>query len=656
MPKIVFQPGGTIVEAATGSELLAAAKSAGLSVEAPCGGRGVCGRCLVRVLSGEASFTPNGVLPDELVAEGYILICIAKVGTTDLVLEVTSNLEEEQGKFAEAAEDRLLVDRHLLPAQEDLDPLVRRVSLRVAPPALGDGLSDLDRLQRALKAALENAPADSGPLDFPLPLLRLFPDAVRADHGRVTVGCHVEPTTGAVSIVSLEVGDTRDKDVGLAVDIGTTTVAVQFVDLSNGHVLASGTDYNAQIECGLDVISRINYARRPARLEELRAKVLSTINALIGTLSAKIRIDSASVLTASVSGNPTMTHLLLGIPPEHIRLEPYVPAVFDVPLYTASDVCLALHPGALVQIAPSVGSYVGGDITSGLLCTRLAEEEGEKETVLFLDIGTNGELVLGGDGFLLACACSAGPAFEGGGIEHGMRASRGAIENVSVDPETGLPTWATIGNVPPVGICGSGMISLVANLFATGWLDAGGRLDRSRPCAAIELRGKTARYHLATAEQAGKGAALYVSEADIDNLVRAKAAIFSACRTMLHKIGLDFSDLTRMYIAGGFGRYLDIEYAKTIGLLPDLPVERFSFIGNSSMLGSYLTLLSRRHRDRRLALAHSITYLDLSVEIEYMDHYTAALFLPHTDKSLFPSVPVYNAKATAEHDRGIGGT
>jgi uncharacterized 2Fe-2S/4Fe-4S cluster protein (DUF4445 family) len=333
-----------------------------------------------------------------------------------------------------------------------------------------------------------------------------------------------------------------------------------------------------------------------------------------------------------------MVHLLLGIIPEFIRLEPYTPAIYQVPFYKASEIGLDINPYTPVYLAPSVGSYVGGDITSGILCTRLAAHS--EELCLFIDIGTNGEMILGNDDFLLGCACSAGPAFEGGGIEHGMRASQGAIERVDIDKEKGTAACSTIGNTAPAGICGSGMISLIAELFKTGWIDAAGKLNRSKPCSAIEINGKNAKYILAEAEKSKNGKTIYITEADIDNLIRAKGAIFSACRVMLKSIDMDFEDVSRIYIAGGFGRYLDIEKATVIGLLPDLPSEKFTFIGNSSIIGAYMTLLSEKHREKQHELSKKITYLDLSTEPGYMDQYTAALFLPHTDSKLFKSIKI----------------
>ena len=291
---------------------------------------------------------------------------------------------------------------------------------------------------------------------------------------------------------------------------------------------------------------------------------------------------------------------------------------------------------------PGVGSYVGGDITAGILCTDLATTT--EDINLFIDIGTNGEIVVGNNSFLMACACSAGPAFEGGGIECGMRASTGAIEKVWVDSATGLARYATVGNERPRGICGSGMIDLVAELFLTGWIDAAGKFDRVRPCPAIRVEGRRASYTIASAEESAGGKPLVVTEIDLENILRTKASIYSACALMLNQVGLSFEDICHIYIAGGFGRFLDLENAINIGLVPDLPRERFKYIGNSSLMGSFMVVVSQDFRQRQLELAQRMTYLELNTDPAYMEQYTGALFLPHTDPARFPSVKTRRCK------------
>jgi uncharacterized 2Fe-2S/4Fe-4S cluster protein (DUF4445 family) len=463
-----------------------------------------------------------------------------------------------------------------------------------------DGLSDADRFSRAFTKAIK---CDT--VNLTLSVLTILPEKLRSADGKIQVYYFTD--NSIVTIVDIS----REKAYGIAVDIGTTTVALWLVDLEDGKVLSAHNAYNGQVECGLDVISRINYAKKS--LPELRNRILQTINELTAAACKEANITTNMILCASLAGNTTMIHLLLGIIPEYIRLSPYTPAVFIPQTYTAGQVGISVCENAPVLFAPAVGSYVGGDITSGLLCTGLAANS--DELILFIDIGTNGEIVLGNRDFIFACACSAGPAFEGGGIKHGIRARSGAIERVLID-ETGKPEIHTIGEAPPIGICGSGIISAIAELFRKGIIDSAGKFSE-----------RNGEYTLC--------GEITISETDIDNFIRAKGAIFSACQTMLGSVGFSFAHVDRFYVAGGFGRFLDLEDARTIGLLPRLPDEKFTFLGNTSVIGAYLALVSEECRAKEHDITAKMTYMDLSSERQYMDHYTAALFLPHTDIKLF---------------------
>lgn len=627
MPIITFKPSGKTVTVPDGTELLDAAREADISIDSPCGGKGTCGKCIVRIVSGEVDFENQGVLTAAAVAKGFILTCKTKVKGSPVTIEIPEQSDKESGQFIDETND-IGVDRKYYFSNKQ-GPLTGKFFIDVPLPQLEDGLSDLDRLicsVQELKGEKE--------VRVPLPVIREIAGTLRAENGKVTVS--LTETPGYVHISRIEPGESTYGNWGIAVDIGTTTVAIQLVDLVTAEVLSTRTDYNAQIQCGLDVISRINYAQKPERLDELRRLVLETVNGLIHQVCSGNDIAPDVVGSAAISGNTTMVHLLLGLPPEHIRLEPYTPTILAAPFLNAGETGISIHAHAPVHISPSVGSYVGGDITAGLLCTEIAAGTGGIN--LFLDIGTNGELVIGNQDFLVTCACSAGPAFEGGGIGSGMRAALGAIENVDIDPQNGTPICHTIGSVPSRGICGTGMISLLANLFLTGWLDPAGKLNRSKPCPAIEINGRQARYILVPAEESGTGKAIIINETDIENIIRAKAAIYSACALMLEQVGMRFDALANIYIAGGFGRFLDIEKAVTIGLLPDLPRERYRYIGNSSLMGSYLVLVSGEYRNRQQELARRMTYMELSTEPNYMNQYTGALFLPHTDTTQFPSI------------------
>jgi len=640
MPLITFQPSGIVLDVHASTTLLDAARRAGVEIDAPCGGKGTCGNCAVHLVSGQVACKSLGVLTQAEIDQGLVPTCLTSMQDSDVVVEVPDQERRFGGQFSD--DDGLgLIDAALLPTPEDCRPLTEKINISVPPPRKGDGLSDLDRLMRALQQKLGKEE-----IIVPLTVIRNLADALRATGGDVTVTLTRETPFGQMYtsdhnsvinsrylVTALEAKDSTARHYGIAIDVGTTTVAVQLANLSNMKVLSTCTDYNSQLACGLDVISRIDYARRPDRREELRNRVLRTINRLIQQSARHSRAENLEIACAVVSGNTTMIHLLLGLKPEYIRLKPYTPTVLDVPFFTASDVGFSISPPAPVMISPAVGSYVGGDITAGILCTDLSNDR--DEVCLFMDIGTNGEVVVGNREFLLTCACSAGPAFEGGGIKCGMRAAQGAIEKVEVDPATGRATCWTNGQVRPRGICGSGMISLLAQLLETGWIDAAGKLNRYCPSNAIRIDGRQAAYTLVSAEESATGRAIIMNEKDIENIIRAKAAIYAACSFMLTQVDMEFHNLRKIYIAGGFGRSLDLNAAITIGLLPNLQRDLFHFIGNASLAGSRMALVSEKHRERQRRNARRMTYLELSTDPSYMNEYTAALFLPHTNPDRF---------------------
>jgi uncharacterized 2Fe-2S/4Fe-4S cluster protein (DUF4445 family) len=635
VPDIRFLPSGSVVSAEPGTRLLEAAREAGIELDSPCGGKGTCGRCIVRIATGDADSESLGILSRTAVAEGYVLACATRVLKSPLDVEIPERSGWKGGQFTDAEEDLALVSRELLPTKWEFEPLAMKWLLDVPEPRREDGLSDIDRLTRSFARDWGR-----GEVLYPLSVLRKAADALRAESGKVTVSVIRDGDT--FHIIDVESGDRTSRHFGLAVDIGTTTIAVQLVFLPLAKPLGTRNDYNAQVSCGLDVISRINYARSPGRLEELRELALGTVNRLIAHVCEAHEVRPEEIANAVIAGNPTMTQLALGLNPEYLRLDPYTPTASRLPYMTAREVGIDINPESWIYFCPSVGSYVGGDITAGILCTDFVDPEAMGERLsLFIDIGTNGEIVIGNRDFLMTCACSAGPAFEGSGIECGMRAAVGAIERVRADPAKGSPTVWTVGGVKPLGICGSGMISLLSELYLTGWMDGQGRLSRDRASSAIEVEGRRARYLLAPAEESGTGKSLYITEIDIDNIIRAKAAIYSASSMILEKLGLSFGDLEHLYIAGGFGRFLDIDQAVVLGLLPDLPRERFTYLGNSSLTGAYMVLVSRDFKKRMEDAAARMTYIDLGSEATFMDHYTASLFIPHTDLARFPSVARY---------------
>jgi uncharacterized 2Fe-2S/4Fe-4S cluster protein (DUF4445 family) len=620
MPLITFLPENLVCEVESGTSLPEAAEKCGAVIPFPCACKGACAKCLVKIESGSVFFDDNGKLPDDLRRQGFVMACRCSV-TEDVKVLVPSSLGDETGQFSDAL-SRTGVDAALFPTADDVKPLAAREKLTVPRAEQLDGLGDYDRFVQAVKRKFS---ADN--VELPLDLLQRLPDTLRERDGEVFVW---SVTGGDARVV--DVSAEQGADYGIAVDIGTTTVAIQLVDIDRAKVIDTITQYNAQIDRGADVISRITYAKNFERIAEMRTLALSTINRGIGELCCRNGdISKREIRNITVAGNTTMVHLFMGIRPEYIRLDPYTPAVMTAPYYRAGVLGVDINPNALVWIAPNVGSYVGGDITSGILCTDFVMDT--EEVCLFIDIGTNGEIVLGNGDFLMGCACSAGPAFEGGGIERGMRASVGAIERVEIEQESGECEYFVIGGGKAKGICGSGLISLMAQLLDAGIIDQRGKLDRSGKYGAVTVVGKTARYTIVRPD--GDDPGVYLTEHDIDNFIRAKAAIFSACVTLLKSVEMDFDAIDKFYIAGGFGRYIAIDKAQTLGLLPCIDERKFLYIGNSSLTGAFMSLLSEKHRNKVAELANRVTYVDLSNEAGYMDEYVAAMFLPHTDMKLF---------------------
>ena len=663
MPVVTFFPGGRVATVPIGTSLLDAATLAGVTVTAPCGGEGMCGECRMRVKEGSVEHVPRGFLtPDEL-ANGWALACGSRV-TCDLTVDVPQEEVPSERRIVNGALRRVASGpepRALARADVPPEPPTVKRLLQVDPPSLDNSFSDLDRLTFAIRRsnAPDNSPAgDNIPtganITTGLDVLRKLAVALRDDkameHRRgkqlcVTATIVAGEEAGPAEIIRVEPGDTTGFQVGLAIDVGTTTCAVNLVDLVGNHILATAADYNGQLTRGSDIISRINYAKTPERVEELRRLVLETLNKLVENVCASSGISAEQIDNAAIAGNTTMVHLLLGLTAEFIRLEPYTPTVNHPPRLRASEVGIAMNPQAYVAFAPGVGSYVGGDISAGLLQTALADKSnvasGGDAVRLFLDIGTNGEVVIGTSEWLMTCAASAGPAFEGSGVGCGMRACTGAVERVRIDPDSAEAGVSVIGGGKPRGVCGSGMIDLLAQLWTTGLLDPSGKLDPSRSQGLIKPvdgSSRTLAYTIVTQSDSATGRAITINEHDIQNLLRTKAAVYSACAIMLKSVDLDFEAIVEVYVAGGFGRFLDLRHSIAIGLLPDLPLERYTYLGNASLSGARAMLCEKAARQRVVELAGRMTYLELNVDPAYMSEYTAALFLPHTDIDRFPTV------------------
>ena len=424
---------------------------------------------------------------------------------------------------------------------------------------------------------------------------------------------------------------------GIAIDIGTTSVSAIIIDMLNGAVLAKGSAGNGQIRYGADVINRIIESGKPGGREKLQDAIIKeTLNPLILNMCASAKIKPAQVYRLAIGANTTMNHLLMGVDADPVRMEPYIPTFFKTNSLFASDIGLKVNPDAHIILAPNIGSYVGGDITAGAFVSMIWNKP---EFSIFIDLGTNGEIVFGNSDFMMSCACSAGPAFEGGDISCGMRATDGAIEAIKLDKETLEPTYSVIGDpgTKPVGLCGSGIIDMIAELFRCGVINPKGQIIREGRRIRRDEFGMGS-YIIAFEEEAGSVKDVELTEADIDSFIRAKGAIFSAIRTMLSYCDFDISMIENVYVAGGIGSGINMGNAIEIGMFPDIPVEMYHYLGNTSLAGAYAMLYSTEAERKVYEIAQNMTYIELSNVPTYMDEFVAACFVPHTDKSLFPSI------------------
>ena len=630
MYRVTFEPGGQTVEVAAGALLSDAIGQAGIPFNLACGGQGRCGRCRVIVRQGSVRRRSQLRLSKDDLAAGHALACQAIV-ESDLVVEIPP-----QEIVAHALKrEKAAAEISLPEAAGDwrADPWVAVYPVDIAPPTLQDNTNDLDRLQREIERA-HGIPQ----VRLSLPLLQPLARTLRDAGWQLDVV--LERATWEEEHPLPRVVDLLPRGAarlfGAAVDVGTTSNVVYLVDLASGQVLGTAATYNGQISCGEDVISRIIYARRQGGRQHLQRLVIDTINGLLTELQQQNGVAPRQIVRVSVAGNTTMTHLFLGIDPEFIRLEPYIPAANHPLPVRAAELGLAVNPEAQVDCLPGVGAYVGGDITAGVLSSQMYRTD---RLTLFIDVGTNGEIVLGNADWLISCACSAGPAFEGAGVQSGMRAIPGAIDEVWIDPHTFEPACHTIGDLPPAGICGSGMISLLAEMFLTGVIDKAGRLNRELSTPRIGVGEHGPEYVVAGRDPArGIEADVVLTEVDIANLIRAKAAIYAGFSILTRSVGISLADVEEVLIGGAFGRYIDVEKAITIGLLPDMPWERFRYLGNTSVQGAYQALVSRDLRRAATEIARRMTYLELSADNTFMEEFTSALFLPHTDETAFPSV------------------
>ncbi len=620
-----FSPSGLKVEVEKGTILLDAAHKVGLYLSSVCGGDGYCGKCKVAIDEGQFQTKPTGLLTADEVRDNVVLACQTKV-LSDLMVTVPTSHALDTG--------RILIDSDAHRFSEmkgsgqgatfPFDPLVRKLYVEMTPPSVQDHTADHERLYMAIRKQIDAPLMQTG-----YQILQKLPGILLNSGYRATAT--VGRRGGTTEVIEVDAGDHSKRNLAVAVDLGTTTVVAHLVDLTTAATLDTEATYNSQLNFGEDYIRRIIYAEENNAFDEMQNRIVKDVNNLIMTMATRQRVNLQEITTVVCAGNTVMIHFLLNLDTRRIRREPYVATASFVPPIRAAEIGVQISKRGLLYCLPGVAAYVGSDIVGGVLATGMFAQSG---ICLLADIGTNGEIVLGNRDWLVCASSSAGPAFEGSGVRHGMRAGAGAIEKFTyVGP--GRFDYQTIGNGPPAGICGSGLLDLLAELHTHGVINRTGRFSENHD-PGLTYGDDGRQYQLVPSEDGRQG--IVITQADIDNLLRSKAGVFAAIRVLMEATQTKLEDLETVFLAGGFGNFLNVRHAVTIGMLPDVPVEKIRFVGNTSIAGAKMALLSREALRRAEEIAASMTYFDLMSHPGYMEEFIRAKFLPHTDLGLFPSV------------------
>ena len=635
--KVTFQIEGASpisIECNAGDNLLELARRANVAIDAPCSGNGSCGKCRVKLVEGQLETFKSRHITDEEYEAGWRLSCNCKVLTdcTVFVPDIASAYQSRM-KTADLSSPKEVAifedcQAQLRASGIGFENNFRAVVVSMAEPTLDDTMPDNERFTWAVQEAL-----GVEKVKIPYAVMVKLAHTLRQHNWNVCVKGELQGDT----FLCMEICAPEDTVlVGCAIDIGTTTVTMVLCDLTSGKILAKGSSGNGQIRYGADVINRIIEQGRDGGKKKLQDAIIKeTLNPIIANLCRSAGISARSILRLCVAANTTMNHLFVGVDAESVRMEPYIPSFFGWEGLLAGDLKLPANPLAPVLIAPNIGSYVGGDITAGTLAAGLWDKD---EMSLFIDLGTNGELVFGNRDFLMSCACSAGPAFEGGDISCGMRATDGAVEACVIDKDTMEPTLTIIGEPGQkvVGICGSGIIDIISELYRCGIINARGLFAREGDRVRRDQHGM-GRYVIADSNESETGREVSINEVDIDNFIRAKGAIFSAIDILLQSVDMTPECIDHVYVAGGIGSGINMKNAVNIGMLPDVELEKYSYIGNSSLTGAYAMVLGDEANAKCAEVGANMTYLELSTYPGYMDSFVAACFIPHTDRNLFPN-------------------
>ena len=621
---VEFEPSGLKVNVASGTTLLEAAHRAGIYLSSICGGDGYCGKCKVIIDEGQFHSRPSPLLTAEETRENIVLACQTKV-LSDLTVTVPKFHSLETSQVLMDADAHIFSGRAGEAPVElfEYDPLVQKLCVEMSPPTVLDHTADHERLYAAIRKQIDAPIMQTG-----FRVLQKLTGVLREANyqAAVTIG----QRGGTTEVVQVEPGRRCKTNYAVAVDLGTTTVVAHVIDLTTSKTIDTEAMYNSQINFGEDYIRRIIYAEQTNAFDQLQDRLVHDVNDLITTMAVRQRIDLQDITAVIFAGNTAMVHFLLNLDPTRIRREPYVASANFVQPIRAAEAGIQINKRGLLYCLPSVAAYIGSDIVAGVLTTRVYTKE---KLSIFVDIGTNGEIVLGNKDWLICASSSAGPAFEGSGVKYGMRAGTGAIESLNIRRGDKIQ-FKTIGGSPPIGLCGSGLLDTLSEFFVTGIVDRTGRLRATGDPRLTE--GDEGKQFQLVEPQNGQRE-IAITQADINNLIRSKAGIFAAIRILMNSTQTKLRDIDTIYIAGGFGNFLNVQRAVTIGMLPDVPPAKLQFVGNTSIAGAKTVLLSQKALATAERIAESMTYLDLMSNPDYMDEFIQARFLPHTDLSLFPS-------------------
>ena len=621
--RVTFAPFRKAVVVPAGTTLLEAAGQARITIDSVCGGDGICGRCKVIVKDGRVGGAPTALLTREEIRQGVVLACQTTV-ESDLVVEIPEETRAKDKLVVDRDADRFRAVRPGIEKREFVSsPIVTKAALKLRPPTLENNLSDYQRLQDWIRPATGIESMQAG-----LKVIRRMPSILR-DHD-FTVTVVVGRRRGVAEIMDIEGGDTSARSILAVADVGTSTIVLHLVDAVNMATVGAQACFNSQAIYGREVTTRMIAAERRGA-QPLQHLLVEDINGLISTLAAEKGVPLKDVTAVVCAGNTPMIHFLLGLPTENIRRSPFTAVTVEPPPFRAAEVGIKINPRGLLFAVPGISSWVGGDLTAGILATGLHEMDG---IGMLIDIGTNGEIILGNKEWLIACSASAGPALEGAGVECGMMAQQGAIEKVYLDD--GEIRYEVIGGGVPEGICGSGIIDLIAMLLTQGVIDRSGRFVEGGD-HRVRFEDGRWKFVLVEKRQTPKGREVSIFQEDIDNVITAKAAIFAAAKILLDRLDLKPSDIDRLFVAGGFGSYVNLENAIAVGLLPDLALSKTLYVGNTSIWGAKLAALSGEARQTLREIVGRTTYYDLLGTDDYVEQFQQARFLPHTHIELFPS-------------------